>query len=117
MRWQLRDVSAACFFVAFLVVMVAVPSWQLHVPFDTREIGRFGWQMYARDHVQPSFEAYWPDGRTAAVSSRYRFRTWWGDFGYREMLVRDLCAESAGAVRVIATKDYMPGFREEFVCP
>lgn len=116
MRWRWRDISAACFFVAFLVAMVAIPLWQLRVAFGTREIGRFGWQMYARDHVQPTFEAYFADGRSAVIVSRYRFRTWWGDFGYRELLVRDLCKES-GAVRVVATKDYMPGFREDYLCP
>ena len=115
--WQRRDIAAACFVVAFLVAMVAIPVWQLQVPFGTREIGRFGWQMYARDHVQPTFEAYWPDCRSAVVTSRYRFRTWWGDFGYREMLVRDLCNENGGAVRVVGTKDYLPGYREEFPCP
>jgi hypothetical protein len=112
-----RDVASALFCVFFLAVMIGVPLWQLRVPYTTREIGRFAWQMYAHDHVQPTFEAIGADGGASVVRSRYRWRTWWGDFGFREALVRDLCAQAEGAKRIVATKPYMPHFHEDFVCP
>ena len=50
--------------IAFLVVQVAVPLWQLTVP----RPARFGWQMYAGISQPAVFTAVKPDGSLATVS-------------------------------------------------
>lgn len=117
LEWSVRHLLVLAGCTVFLGTMVAIPLYQLRIPLQSRQIGRFGWQMYARDHSQPTFVAIDAAGRTSEVRSRYRMRTWWGDFGYRQALVRDMCGQAAGAVRIVAHKDYLPGYVEEFRCP
>lgn len=115
--WSMRERIAAGFFLAFLALMILIPLVQLRVAYRTREVGRFGWQMYARDSRLPLFTAHWPDGSARTLRSRHLVPVWWGDFGYREALVRELCREARGATRIVGTKPQLPEFREEFSCP
>lgn len=50
--WTRGERLAAAFFVAYLVVQIAVPTWKLVRP---ERPGRFGWQMFAGTEVKVRF--------------------------------------------------------------
>jgi hypothetical protein len=111
-----KDRTAAGFCAVFLLAMVLVPLWQLRIPYQSRQIGHFGWQMYARDHGLPRFVAHFADGRPPAPASPPYWSTWWGDGDLRAAFVARICQET-GAARIVATKPHLPLYHEEFPCP
>jgi hypothetical protein len=97
--------------IAFLIVQIAVPLWQLTRP----RPARFGWQMYAGISQPTAFMAVNRDGSTTAVPlDRYIIRLR-GDLDLIRYVPPAICARTqAVAVRYRVTPEPQP---REVPCP
>jgi hypothetical protein len=97
--------------IAFLVVQVAVPLWQLTAP----RPARFGWQMYAGLSQPAVFTAVKPDGSMTTVPlDEYIIRPR-DDLDLIRYLPPAICARTGAiAVRYRAVPDHEP---HEVPCP
>ena len=79
---------AACFFVVFLAVQIAIPLVQL--VWSPRP-ARFGWQMYSVVSAAPSFTLIMRDGTTRQLDIRPYVSSLRGDVPLARFLPPHLC--------------------------
>jgi hypothetical protein len=109
-----RDLLAATFFVAFLLVQVAVPLFQLTQP----RPARFGWHMYSTiraDALGESFHIQHAGGELSPVRRSAHVARARSEIDYRAVLPSYLCEVTTGAVAIVTERNGTPTGR--YACP
>jgi hypothetical protein len=85
---QLKQLAAAVFLVAFLVIQILIPLVQfVRAP----RPARFGWQMYSVASAAPRFELIMRDGATKPLDITPYVTSLRGDVPLARFLPRHLC--------------------------
>ena len=83
-----RKRTAACFFVAFLTIQIAVPVYKLFGPRPSR----FGWQMYAGAKAPTTVSMIREDGSEKTVEISFFLGNYRSDLDLIDALPPFLCA-------------------------
>jgi len=110
--WTAESVSAAAFFVLFLLIQTAVPLVRLWAP----RPARFGWQMFSARQQRARFSLVLRDGTVQPVKlDRYVAQSR-GEVDLEAALPRHLCrvVPDLAAVQINAPGSKQPRF---YKCP
>jgi hypothetical protein len=105
---RLKQLAAAVFLVAFLVIQILMPLVQfVRAP----RPARFGWQMYSVASTAPRFELIMPDGNTKPLDITPYVTSLRGDVPLARFLPQHLCAlfPDAAAVHYQMADDSQAG--------
>ncbi|MFQ5890179.1 MAG: hypothetical protein ACE5JR_09015 [Gemmatimonadota bacterium] len=110
-NWSLAELGAGAFFVVYLGFQLAFPVYRL----AAGGFQRFGWQMFARANLPPTYVLMRSDGTQDTVPLGTHIGNWRGDLDYSgDLISEQLCRLYPEAEEiVIRTRDDLPdrGYR------